>query len=230
MESEIDGAGALGGLYEGNLTFRNMSMSSENASAENASAEVSRPRAPRQERGRARVADLVASAAAVFEARGFEAATMSEIAARARAAIGTLYLFFPSKELLASAILEDLAAILSARLAALREQTRGQAPALIADALFSTLAAFVSENPVYATLLDTQGDDAWRRSVRRRRRHEIAALFSDTTPPLPPERAERLAVIVPQLMRIPVTVDGGAATRAGIIDELRAMLTRHLEP
>ena len=52
-------------------------------------------------RGRERVAALLAAAATVFAERGYEAATMTEVAARAGASIGSLYQFFPTKELLA---------------------------------------------------------------------------------------------------------------------------------
>src|ERR1700761_8958047 len=75
-----------------------------------------KPRMPQRERGRARVAALMASAAQVFEEKGFEAATMTEIAARAGASIGTLYLFFPTKTAVARAILTETAEELSRRL------------------------------------------------------------------------------------------------------------------
>jgi hypothetical protein len=39
--------------------------------------------------------------------------------------------------------------------------------------------------------------------MRGRRRSQIVTLFSAADPPLPAGQAERLAVIVPQLMRIP---------------------------
>ena len=52
-----------------------------------------------------RVASLMESAAAVIAERGFESATMAEIAARAGAQIGSLYRFFPNKEVLADALI-----------------------------------------------------------------------------------------------------------------------------
>ena len=62
-------------------------------------------RAPKRERGKQRVAALMDSGAAVIAERGYGAATMTEIAARAGASIGSLYQFFPSKEVLADALL-----------------------------------------------------------------------------------------------------------------------------
>src|SRR3984893_8176245 len=61
-------------------------------------------RIPIQERGEKRVAGLLEAAAAIFAEVGFEAATMRDIAERAGASIGSLYQFFPNKEVVAQAI------------------------------------------------------------------------------------------------------------------------------
>ncbi|MGB3538058.1 MAG: TetR/AcrR family transcriptional regulator [Mesorhizobium sp.] len=171
----------------------------------------------------------MAGATALFMEKGFEATTMTEIAARSGAAIGTLYLFFPTKQALAQAILAEHGEDLSARLDALRQRSEGFSADAIADALFSLLGSFLAERPVYSALLDLPGDEGWRRQMRARRRQQIAALFSQAKPDLPPGQAERLAVIVPQLMRIPLTLTGEARLRDGILDELRLMLCRHLQ-
>ena len=200
-----------------------MRMASEKASAKRPQARV-----PRQERGRARVAALMAAAAELFAEKGFAATTMTEIAARASAAIGTLYLFFPTKEALAQAILADRADELSAVLDALQADCRGEPASAIAERLFSALGAFVARHPAYSALLDLPGDGAWRRDMRARRRQQIAALFSGAVPAVPAAQAERLAVIVPQLMRIPMTMSGDRRIRGDVLQELRLMLMRHL--
>src|SRR5262249_19964005 len=63
-------------------------------------------RAPQRERGKRRVAALLKAAASSFAEKGYDAVTMTEVAARARAPIGSLYQFFPSKEALADALLD----------------------------------------------------------------------------------------------------------------------------
>jgi len=197
--------------------------------SEKASATVPQARAPQQKRGRDRVAALTAAASELFVEKGFDATTMTEIAARAGAAIGTLYLFFPTKQAIAQAILTQQAEELSAQLDALRDRTRGMDAAAIADRLFSELGSFMAGHPAYSALLDLPGDDGWRRAMRGRRRSQIAALFSAAEPPLPAGQAERLAVIVPQLMRIPLALIGEKRLRDGILEELRLMLGRHLQ-
>ncbi len=66
--------------------------------------ELAPRRIPIQERGEQRVAGLLEAAAAIFSEVGYEAATMRDIAKRAGASIGSLYQFFPNKEVVARAI------------------------------------------------------------------------------------------------------------------------------
>ena len=63
------------------------------------------PRAPRRARGQLRVEALLAAAAEVFAARGFDAATMTGIAAQSESSIGSLYQFFRTKEDVADALI-----------------------------------------------------------------------------------------------------------------------------
>ncbi len=186
-------------------------------------------RAPQRQRGRDRVAALLGAAAALFVERGYDATTMTEIAARAGASIGSLYLFFPTKPALAQAMLADLAETLSARLDALQLRVSGSTAASIADALFLELSAFLQQHPVYTVLIDLAGDEAWRQAVRTQRRNQVAALFGLAIPALPKDQAERLALLMPSLMRSVMTLGGEPAPlRAACLQELRAMLHNHL--
>ncbi len=188
------------------------------------------PRNPQRQRGRERVAALIAAASAVFLEKGYDATTMTEIAARAGASIGSLYLFFPTKPVLATAIVAELSDGLSQRLDALQARSRGWSAAALADALFAELSLFLADHPVYAALIDVPGDSSWKQSVRARRRVQIAGLFAQADPPLPPGQADRLAIIVPQMMRITMTIRGETPDlQAGVPEEIRAMLRRHLE-
>ena len=205
-----------------------MKASSGNASEVEAYGEAG-PRQPQRARGKIRVAALMAAAAALFVEKGYEATTMTQIASRAGAAIGTLYLFFPTKPALAKVMLIELAELLSLRLDALQVRTRGWRAAAIADALFDELSLFLAAHPAYAALIDLPTDGAWKPSVRARRRVQIATLFAQAEPPLPHDQPERLAVIVPHLIRIAILLGTEPAElRAPVQSELRAMLHHHL--
>ena len=61
-------------------------------------------RVPVQDRSERRVASLLSHAEAVLAKVGYEATTMTEIAARAKASIGSVYQYFPNKEAITAAL------------------------------------------------------------------------------------------------------------------------------
>src|SRR6266487_4413736 len=64
-------------------------------------------RQPKQARGEERIAAILQAAAQVFQEVGFDAATTNMIAKRANTAIGSLYDFFPNKEIIATRLSEQ---------------------------------------------------------------------------------------------------------------------------
>ncbi len=188
-------------------------------------------RAPQRERGRARVAALLAAATEVFAEHGYEAATMTEIAARADASIGSLYQFFPTKELIADALHQENGEDLSRMLAGLGERVAGKPSAALADALFDDLSGFLDSHPAFFALAGRRNIDPKRKKqMRRLLRGQIAALLAQADPPVPTKRAEILAVIVLHLILTAVTIAAEAdlPNRAAVLDELRLMLRRHM--
>ena len=78
-------------------------------------------------------------------------------------------------------------------------------------------------------MVERAGDEAWRQAVRAHRRVQMAALFGLATPALPKGQAERLALLVPSLMRSVMILGGEPApVRAALLRELRTMLHHHL--
>jgi glyoxylase-like metal-dependent hydrolase (beta-lactamase superfamily II) len=67
--------------------------------------EVPHAKAPQRRNGKLRVAAILKAGAAVISEKGHEMATMAEIAARSNTKIGSLYRFFPNKEVLANALI-----------------------------------------------------------------------------------------------------------------------------
>lgn len=185
-------------------------------------------RVPQRKRGVERVSALKAAATVLFLERGFDATTMTEIAAQAGASIGALYLYFPTKVALAQAMLIDFADELSVRLDAIGETVDNQTAAEIAGRVFDVLSGFMAEHPVYSVLLEQRGDDAWRQAMRSRRRVQVQALFEKAEPRLPEGMAKRLALMIPQLMRTGIIVPDRSEARA-IIADLRAMLHLYLK-
>ena len=104
---------------------------------------------PKRERGKQRVAALIDACAELFAEKGYEATTMTEIAQRAGAAIGSLYQFFPSKEALAEALFNRYAERAAASFARVEElmtvvkllsNVEPKCTARLIDGLFRALA------------------------------------------------------------------------------------------
>src|SRR5258708_9032332 len=102
---------------------------------------------PKRQRGKQRVAELLAAGAAVFAEKGYAAATMTEIAARAEAPIGSLYQFFPSKEALADTLAQSYIALLTPDLESLEAPARNLATAAPLAGRFGVLRAHPQAPP-----------------------------------------------------------------------------------
>src|ERR1700748_4004585 len=103
---------------------------------------ISGARVPKRARGKQRVAELMQAAADVFAEKGYEAATMTEIAARAGAPIGSLYQFFPSKEALADILVENYVALLGSDLEALESRAHHIDTRTLIGGLFGVLRGY----------------------------------------------------------------------------------------
>lgn len=80
---------------------------SDQAEARDDRAQVSKRRKPRQERSQRTVSWIVEAAGEVFAELGYAGATTNKIAARAGVSVGSLYQYFPNKDALVTALLED---------------------------------------------------------------------------------------------------------------------------
>jgi AcrR family transcriptional regulator len=189
-------------------------------------------RAPKRQRGRERVAVLVDAAASVFVEKGYDAATMTEIAARANSSIGSLYQFFPTKPLLAEALHVERLAALTTMLDDLAVEVAGKPPAEIGEAIFDRFGAFLHAFPEFA-ILAARRDIPKDRKARSRAAllANISAMLASANPPVAHARGEVLAGVILEFIRIIVVAgeDSNVELRAAIIAELRQMLIEHLQ-
>src|ERR1700719_1418410 len=91
------------------------------------------PKEPKRKRGKVRVAALLDAGASLFAEKGYEAATMTEVALRAGASIGSLYQFFPSKEVLAEALFNRYIEHVASLLEDMVKRAPGLSPVRLAD-------------------------------------------------------------------------------------------------
>jgi len=188
------------------------------------------PRAPQRERGRVRVAALLAAAGEAFADRGYDATTMTEIAARAGASIGSLYQFFPTKEMLADALVADYAEALHGRLAAIEADAQSGDADELGRRLFPLLIRFRADHPAFAALVETPGAQQRGGPVRARLRERILAILRRQAPHLADAQLEPMAIVVLQVMKaaVALTAETGLPARDAAVDALSSMLRQYL--
>jgi AcrR family transcriptional regulator len=194
--------------------------------------DASGARAPKRARGKQRVAELLQAAAAVFVEKGYEAATMTEIAARARAPIGSLYQFFPTKESLADTLVENYASLLIADLQALESRATTIDARSLVESLFGLLRAHPQERAAALPLAETGTNERMLRvTFRHMLRKHIAAILRARTPGLSAEAARDMAIVVLQLMKAANMLhdEDNLAGRAAGLREIQALAVQFLE-
>ncbi|WFU02004.1 helix-turn-helix domain containing protein [Rhizobium sp. CB3171] len=203
----------------------NMSESSQKSSAE------PQTRVPKRRRGHDRVAVLLEAAAKIFVQKGYDAATMTEIAAEARSSIGSLYQFFPTKPLLAEALHIERLERLKVVLQDIAEKSGGLSAADSGEAIFDRLGAFIEEFPEFPVLA-TRRDVPKDRKMRSRAelKELISAILRRAEPPVTDDVALMSAIVL-ELLRIAVVAanEPEAAGDRRLVRELRLMLRKRLE-
>jgi AcrR family transcriptional regulator len=192
-------------------------------------AEPSRRRtalAPQRSGGRERVAALLTAAAKVIRERGYDAATMAEIAERADAKIFSLYRFFPTKEVLAEALMLRYVELYDAAFDQIDARAGTTSPHELADLLIDFNVKIRDQMPALMELLDARSEwSAKRREFRERAAKRIAGALLLHSPTLPKRTAKDMAVILLNNMKtmVAMTLDKSAPSSPGSPDELRLM-------
>ncbi|HEX3983815.1 MAG TPA: TetR/AcrR family transcriptional regulator [Acidisoma sp.] len=136
-------------------------------SSQNASAAIAEALAPKRQRGRDRVAAILSTATELFAEKGYDAVTMTEIAARSSTAIGSLYRFFPTKDVLVTALVERYGAMFGDLLGEVIERAPEVSGSELADALVSIGDSLRSQRAVVLKLIDVPDDGHIRRQQMR---------------------------------------------------------------
>lgn len=158
---------------------------------------------PKRKRGIARVARLLDAGASVFAEQGYKAATMTEIAARAGAPIGSLYQFFPNKDLLADALVARYGEHVTAALDRIRAEAADLDGAELADRLLDVLVAHASERSLALSLLDARWEQPGVRPgvLRESLRRHIGECLAAWRPQIGEDERQAMAVVLLQAMK-----------------------------
>lgn len=196
--------------------------------------DVSPRREPRQQRGHQRVADILNAAETVFGECGYDAATVSQIAIRAGAPIGSVYQFFPNKVAIGQAVAErtsrELESVFGATLTS--SLVRLPLPALV-DRLVDPYVQFMVQRAGLKSLFEPSR--GWKQLPAASDLHDnlvrmIADLFAAQNDALTPDDralcADLAVRIVGSLAPLAISPDGSVDVR--LIAELKDLLVAYL--
>ncbi len=161
---------------------------------------VAARRVPQQRRGQKRVSALLGAASEVLADRGYEAATMSEIAERANACIGSLYQFFPNKESIGCALHIQCGEEIEQRWAPLLAQTTPGGLDDLFDRLIDVTVDYIDTHPVLVALQQAQKSH-WNEKLRKRLERQIARFYLARTRKLDKSTADIYAAVSMQIIR-----------------------------
>jgi AcrR family transcriptional regulator len=186
---------------------------------------------PKRERGKQRVAALIDASAELFAEKGYEATTMTEIASRAGAAIGSLYQFFPSKEALAEALFDRFAERWAVSFAQVEQRAPGRSARELADLLVDhKLRQRKDRDAAIALSSGVAGIVERRKPLGDALRGRIAAILGAANPALGQEEAAEAAIIVNQVMKmVPVLASSEDERAATLVGEARKLLALYID-
>jgi AcrR family transcriptional regulator len=142
---------------------------------------------PKQARSLKRFNHILDTAAALFEAQGYDAVTTNHIAAEADVSIGSLYRFFPNKEAILEALIdryrEDMQAVFPADVAPPRPIAE------VLDEMFANLMRFEATHTGFQTIfLDVEAAAAREQAMRADTVNWVEGLLAAQYPHLSAQR------------------------------------------
>jgi len=187
-------------------------------------------RTPQQGRGARRVAQLLEAASSVMAEVGYQAATMTAIAERAGASIGTLYQYYPDKDAVLDALRVQYVKEFEAPWAALKAEGQKLDLKRLVDSMVDLFVEYIARRPAYLPLMTVPRNSARDMGTRNRLREHLAGLFRERQPDLTHEEAFRIANMTMQVLKgLSPLFDGASAKeKEAIIGEFKVLLVEYL--
>lgn len=163
--------------------------------------------------------------------KGYDAATMTEIAARSGTAIGSLYRFFPSKESLSDALLLHYVEQMTEGLAALTARTTDMTPEVAAASLVDLVLGLKDERSFVIALTEARGTNPTLKArYREAMKHGLTGVIRKVAPRSSRARSESMAVVLLHLLRAiyRTAAEEEPTTQRPVLAEMRDLIRLYL--
>ncbi len=197
--------------------------------------------APKQKRGQERVELILNAASELLAELGYEAATITAIAARANTSVGSLYQFFANKEAILYALVEryvERASIVFAgmQVEAFPEMTLEES----IKAMLFPLKAFIQDNRDFQVILSSSISSAFLAETIRAMDEaflaRIDAMIASARPTLNPETRRKYELVCMMIMKallglaVPSADPVRGLTLDEVFEEMEAVFLLYLTP
>ena len=174
-----------------------------------------------------RVTSVLEAAAELMAEVGYEAATMTEMAARTGASLGCVYQYFPNKEALAQTLNRQYDEELAAHLAPLWEAASHLGASEVGERFVEQMSQFIEGRPAYWLLLDAPIPMEGRHRLRDR----FCRVLAVANPHLSQETTRLTAAVAVQLLKGFGQLHAATPTkgRAAVTAEYRTVLGSYLQ-
>ncbi|CDG83871.1 TetR/AcrR family transcriptional regulator [Janthinobacterium agaricidamnosum] len=187
-------------------------------------------RKPQQRRGALRVRAMLEAAAEVMGEVGYDAATMTAIAARSASSIGAVYQYFPNKDAIVRALRSMYGEEMERRWDGLIADAAPLGVLELSERIIDLMVGFVIERPGYFAVLNAPLNYQRDADARHRLREKFGRAFQQKQPALNDEQALRMANVVLQVVKSlnPLLSPAGAAERRALVAEFKLVLSSYL--
>jgi AcrR family transcriptional regulator len=187
-------------------------------------------RVPQQQRGELRMAKILEAAANVIAVAGYEAATMTAIAERAQASIGTVYEYFPNKEAVARALRLQYGDEIEERWKHLDGRAKDLSVDELVEQIIDITVQFMNDRPAYIPLISANVNFKRDPAARLRFRERLASFFVAKRPGLSDTAALRTANIMVQTVKglSRLYAEARPKDRAELVREYKQLLRSYL--
>ena len=173
---------------------------------------------------------LLEAAEAVIAETGYEAATMSAIAERAGAAIGSLYQFFPNKACITQALRTEYAKQFDNMYAPLALHARTLGREALISRLIDLTVRFVDTHPALPALLDAPRSTRTPAAMRNALLERFAGFMLAQSPRMSRQKALLLGTVALHIIKAlnQLYVELPSRERRRIVQEFKMVLLSYL--